>query len=112
MENKKMSKFKMEQIKLDVLESFYSKLDKEEEDIQQEFKKTGEQRVKKDWENGNGAPMYNEDGSPVMEDVWGYVEKSNLSEEDNYRLVVLNLIRTRLDEVLAYIPKEDIRYVK
>ena len=112
MENEQMSKLKMAQIKLDVLEPFYSKLDKEVESIREEFTKTGEQRIKRNWSDGNGEEMYNEDGSPVMEDVYGYVEKSNLSEEDNYRLDVLNLIRTKLDEVLTYIPKEDIRYVR
>ena len=101
MEIKKMSKFKMEQIKLDVLESFYSKLDKEVENISQEFTKTGEQRIKRNWSDGNGEEMYNEDGSPVMEDVYGYVNKSKLSEDDRYRLVILNVIRNSLDEVLS-----------
>ena len=99
---KEISVFRAEQIKLEVLEPFYVKLDNEEESICRKFTKTGEQRIKKDWANGHGEEMYNEDGSPVMEDVWDYVEKTHLSDEDKYRLAIIRSIRAKLDDIIRW----------
>ena len=91
-------------VMLDALEELFGIIERNKEDICQEYRKTGELQQKtrynketKDWE-----PAFDDDGNPVMEDVWDYfnIPEKELSDEKKLKLEVWKEVEKTLERLL------------
>jgi len=89
-------------IKLQVIQQHIEDIENEIHAIEYDYCKTGEKRQAYDYKKR--GPKVDENGNPVIEDVWDFVQRTDdeLSEEDKIKLEMLNVIKDRLSNLVCY----------
>ena len=79
------NKFKLAKFRAEILEDLYSRLEDKLKDTTRYYGKTGEQKQKERWnrELEESEKVFDDDGNPVMEDVYDYVPYTE-EELENY----------------------------
>ena len=93
------TKFKEAKIRAEVLQEVYESLEEKVRDTKQYWgvtKKAAKQKV--DWRTNE--PVFDDDGLPVMEDEYGYIDKDELTEDDQLRLKVLKETIKAIEKLL------------
>lgn len=76
-------------------------LDSEEKDTREDYRIIGDSDEQAtDWRTGE--LKFNDDGEPIMEKKWGYVQKTQeeLTEDDIARLAAIETLRTALEKLI------------
>jgi hypothetical protein len=95
------NKFKEKQITAEILEELYNIVENKEKDASREYKVIGkEDRQAKDWRTGE--PKWEDEAHtiPIMEDKWGYVDKAELTEDDEIRIKICQHIKSQLEKMI------------
>ena len=93
------TKFKEAKIRAEVLQEVYDSLEEKIKDTKQYWggiKKDAKQKV--DWRTGE--PVFDDNGLPVMEDERGYIDKEELTEDDELRIKVLQDVIKSIERLL------------
>ena len=93
------TKFKEAKIRAEVLQEVYESLEEKIRDTKQYWgviKKDAKQKV--DWRTGE--PVFDDNGLPVMEDERGYIDKEELTEDDELRIKVLQDVIKSIERLL------------
>ena len=93
------TKFKEAKIRAEVLQEVYESLEEKIRDTKQYWgviKKDAKQKV--DWRTNE--PVFDDDGLPVMEDERGYIDKEELTEDDELRIKVLQDVIKSIERLL------------
>ena len=93
------TKFKEAKIRAEVLQEVYESLEEKIKDTKQYWgviKKDAKQKV--DWRTNE--PVFDDDGLPVMEDERGYIDKDELTEDDELRIKVLKETVKAIEKLL------------
>ena len=97
-------KFTVKRATLDILEALTEKLEDLKRERTTEYGKTGEVQKKRRWnrETDQIEDVLDEDGNPVMEDVWGEVPKKpeDLTDYDKAYLTALGTIKQKLEGMI------------
>lgn len=70
------NKFQLARMRAEVLEGLFNKLEEDLKDASRYYGRTGEQKQKEKWnrETDSYDLVVDDNGDPVMEDVWDYIE--------------------------------------
>ena len=93
------TKFKEAKIRAEVLQEIYDNLEEKIRYTKQYWgviKKDDHQKV--DWRTNE--PVFDDEGLPVMEDEYGYIDKEELTEDDELRIKVLRDVIKSLEKLL------------
>ena len=93
------TKFKEAKIRAEVLQEVYESLEEKIRNTKQYWgviKKDAKQKV--DWRTNE--PVFDDDGLPVMEDERGYIDKEELTEDDELRIKVLQDVIKSIERLL------------
>ena len=93
------TKFKEAKIRAEVLQEVYDSLEEKIKDTKQYWgviKKDAKQKV--NWRTNE--PVFDDDGLPVMEDEHGYIDKDELTEDDELRIKVLKEAIKAIEKLL------------
>ena len=93
------TKFKEAKIRAEVLQEVYESLEEKIRYTKQYWgviKKDDHQKV--DW--GTNEPVFDDEGLPVMEDKYGYIDKNELTEDDELRIKVLQDVIKSIERLL------------
>lgn len=97
-------KFTDKRATLDILEALMERLDILKKDRATEYGTTGETRPQTRWnrETHKTEEVLDDDGNPVMEDVWDQVPKKpeDLTDYDKAYLNAIEVIRKRLEGMI------------
>lgn len=96
------NKFAQKRIELEYLEEMYQVLEAADRNVTCEWGDTGEVRQATCWnrETHKDDPQFNDDGSPKMVPVYGYVPKSELDDDDRARLEVIKYLKKKLEAMM------------
>ena len=94
----KNNTIKEKRIMLEVLEVLMDRLDDERRYISQSFEKVGEEQKKDE----NGELMFNDDGEPVMKNVYDYIDLKfeDMSESSQIKMKCIDKIQTILEKLV------------
>ena len=96
------NKFKLAKFRAEVLEDLYSRLEEKLQDTARHYCKTGEQKQKERWnrELEELEKIFDENGEPVMEDVYDYIPYTE-EELDKYpdKRIEAEAIRLVMEEL-------------
>lgn len=87
--------------KMKALQSVMECIDSRINDCKTEWGITGEKRQAYHWEGNTKVNEFDEDGNPVMEDVFGCVDKDSLSPEDEMMIKAYTEISESLFKALC-----------
>ena len=93
------TKFKEAKIRAEVVQEVQESLEEKIRDTKQYWgviKKDANQKV--DWRTGE--PVFDDNGLPVMEDERGYIDKEELTEDDELRIKVLQDVIKSIERLL------------
>ena len=93
------TKFKEAKIRAEVLQEVYDSLEEKIRYTKQYWgviKKDAKQKV--DWRTNE--PVFDDEGLPVMEDEYGYIDKGELTEDDELRIKVLQDVIKSIERLL------------
>lgn len=93
------TKFKEAKIRAEVLQEVYESLEEKIRYTKQYWgviKKDDHQKV--DWRTNE--PVFDDEGLPVMEDECGYIDKNELTEDDEIRIKVLQDVIKSIEKLL------------
>ena len=93
------TKFKEAKIRAEVLQEVYESLEEKIRDTKQYWgviKKDAKQKI--DWRTDK--PVLDDNGLPVMEDEYGYIDKNELTDDDKLRIKVLQDIVKSIERLL------------
>ena len=93
------TKFKEAKIRADVLQEVYESLEEKIRNTKQYWgviKKDDHQKV--DWRTNE--PVFDDNDLPVMEDKYDYIDKDELTEDDELRIKVLQDIIKSIEKLL------------
>ena len=93
------NKAKYLKYKMECLTNIFQYIDSRISDLKVEYGKTGEERQSYHYENREKILEYNDDGTPKMEDVWGEIPKTELSEEDTAKIKAYEELSEALSKV-------------
>lgn len=95
-----MNKFQVKKAQLEVIEGFFNHAENMKESIGQDFTIIGKEPKRKYNEDTKQYEdvIDEETGEIVMTDKWGYVDKDELSEEDEAKIEMI-------DSIIAYLEK-------
>ena len=95
------NKFREAQVKAEVLEELYNVVESKKKDVFYTYGVTEPNgRQAKDWRTGELLWEDDEHTIPKMEDVWGEIEKEELSEEDLIRVEIYEGVLHMLEKML------------
>ena len=95
------NKFEEKRIEVEMLGRLYKTVESEIIDVQHEYKVTGKSTEQaKNWRTGELLWQDDEHTVPLMADVYGSVEKEELSEYDQLRIAVYKRILTALEKMI------------
>ena len=79
------NRFKMARCRAEILEDLYERLEDKLKDTERYYGKTGEQKQKERWnrELEELEKIFDENGEPVMEDVYDYIQYTPEELENN-----------------------------
>lgn len=85
---KENNKFMVARIRAEILEGLFNKLDEDLRDTARHYAKTGETRQKERWNRDTDEyeKVFDENGEPVMEDVYDYIPYTDEEFERNPEL--------------------------
>jgi hypothetical protein len=97
-----MTKFEARKLEIEYLECAAKELYRRRDDITKEYKPTGEKTEKTKWDRelDKRVPVLDEDGNPVLEDVYDFLPKEKLDDEDKAKLQVLNGIIKKIEAMI------------
>ena len=93
------TKFKEAKIRAEVLQEVYESLEEKIRNTKQYWgviKKDDHQKV--DWHTNE--PVFDDEGLPVMEDEYGYIDKDEITEDDELRIKVLQDVIKSIEKLL------------
>lgn len=93
------TKFKEAKIRAEVLQEVYESLEEKIRDTKQYWgviKRDAKQKI--DWRTDK--PVLDDNGLPVMEDEYGYIDKNELTDDDKLRIKVLQDIVKSIERLL------------
>lgn len=95
---KKNNSIKEKRIMLEVLEVLMDRLDDERRYTSQSYEKVGEEQKKDE----NGELMFDEDGQPIMKNVYDYVDLKveDMSESSQIKMECIDKIQTFLEKLV------------
>lgn len=89
---------------LEVLEELYCRLDDVENDCRRYWGRTDRQEQKTRWnkETHESDPVFDDNGEPVMEYVYDYIEKTEdeITDRDKAKLSAIDSVRKSLDKLV------------
>lgn len=87
---------------LEVLEDVYGRLEEIKTNVSTYYGPTGEQEQRERWNEETKCyePMFDDDGNPVMRDVYGYLPKTELSDTDKAKLSAVDTVIKALDKLV------------
>ena len=95
----KASTIKEKKALLEVIEGLYKRLEEDRDYVSMDYKpikETDKQAV--DWKTKE--PKFNDDGTPVYEWDWGYVEKEELTDDDKAKIKAYDTIMAALEKMI------------
>lgn len=97
-----VNKFQLKKAEAEILESLNNALDERMKDAGQEYRKTGEQRQKKNWKTDELVWEDEEQTIPSMEEIWDYVEipESELSDDRVAIIMACTSLKKELEKLL------------
>ena len=97
------SKFKTKMEELRLLDMLFETLESEENSVKRTYEIVGHTDVQKiHWKTGELMWEVDENGNkvPKYEDVWDYVDKKHLDEQDMVKLEAIKTIKKKLESFL------------
>ena len=89
---------------LEALEAVFSHIDYQTKDLKREYRKLDKQVQSTQYnrETKSYDPVFDEDGNPVMENEWGYVDlkEDEISDENKEKLAAYKEIEKTLEKLL------------
>lgn len=85
----------------EIVNDLYKEVEQKAKSLRYNYAVIGEEQVKKwnseacEWE-----PQWNEDGTPMMRDKWGDVERDELTDDDKERLEILEDLQRKLAKMI------------
>ena len=94
----KNNTIKEKRIMLEVLEVLLDRLEDEKRYTSQSYEKVGEEQKK----DKNGEPMFDDDGNPLMRNIYDYVDlkPEDMSENSKIKMDCINKIQTVLEKLV------------
>lgn len=85
----------------EILNDLYKEVEQKAKSLRYTYDVIGEEQVRK-WnkETEEYELQWNEDGSPLMRDKWGDVEKDELTDDDKERMEILEDIMRKLAKMI------------
>ena len=92
--------FAEKKIKADILQQLYEQLEQRERYDCMDYRKTGEQKQR--WDYGNHCPKVDDDGEPVMDDVYDYfpIPEEEITDEQRIKLKVIGELKVAITKLL------------
>lgn len=95
------NKFREKQIEAEVLGELYNVLATKERDIHQDYRVIGtSDEQDTHWKTGELLWEDDEKTIPRMKQIWGYVDKEELSEDEEIRVAVYKRLMAALEKML------------
>jgi len=89
---------------LEALDDIFERISYSKKDLVEDYRRTGEKQQKTSYnkETKEYDPVFDEEGNPVMEDVWDYVTipESELSEDKKAKLAAYTEIEKTLEKLI------------
>ena len=95
------NKFQEKQILAEVLSELYSILEEKQKCVHREYKIVGKKDTQsRHWNTGELMWEDEEKTIPRMDDDWQYVEKEELTEEDELKIKVYKYVMAQLEKMI------------
>ena len=95
------NKFQEKQILAEVLSELYNTVEEKEKRVHYEYKVVGKKDTQsKDWRTGELLWEDEEKTIPKYDNDWQYVEKEDLTEEDELKIKVYKYVMAQLEKMI------------
>lgn len=85
----------------EIVNDLYREVEQKINNLRYDYAIIGEEQARKrNKETGEWELQWNEDGSPLMKDKWGNVEKEELDDDDKECLEILKDLQKRLAKMI------------
>lgn len=94
------NKFRKKLLEVEYLEKMFNLLESEEKDVCTDYRPTGEKEQDRNWRTNE--LKFDENGDPVMRDIYNYVtvDESELTDDARDRLRIIRDLKVKLEKLL------------